>query len=202
MSWVLPRTENTSSRRGSSPALGVRAAGGIFHRVACAKSSQLFVRLACGLLAAVHVAPLLRVSRNVLEQGPSAVLVATWAVLALLIGVLAAKAAGLAFFPARSRRTAAVTFLLISALFHGDVLASKDVPPTIAVLSTTATAAGVVILGRKLHEHLSGGFSLKSLFPANIWARLAPQPACDPVCLVTIGSRRPRGPPRAATRLG
>src|SRR5437879_4066182 len=161
MSWVLPRTEKTSNSRVPSPARGTFAsqfATGVKpSRSTCVKFTQLFSRIACGLLAALHITPLLRVSRNIMEQGPTPALIATWAVLVLLIGVLAAKAAGVVFFRAGSRRASTVALILACALFHGDVIISKDAAPTtIAVLTVAGGAIGAAHLGRKLQEHFAG----------------------------------------------
>ena len=197
MSWVLPRTEKTSrrSQRTDAPA---HAAAGKPHRSSCVKFTQLVSRLTCGLLAAMHIAPLLRVSRHIMEQGPTPTLVVSGAVLALLIGVLTAKAAGLVFLRKGSRRASTISLFLACAIFHGDALATKDVVPTVAVLTTAATAVIAIKVARKLREELKGrGLSFEDLFPANIWALLSPEPRAIPLCLVASGPRRPRGPPCA-----
>ncbi len=94
-------------------------------------------RLACGLLAAIHLTPLWRTVRHILDQGPVPTLVATGAVLVLLIALLAAKAAGIVFFSAGHRRASLVAFITAAALFHGDVVVSKNLAPTTAVLTVS-----------------------------------------------------------------
>jgi hypothetical protein len=154
-------------------------------------------RIACGLLAAMHITPLWRVSRHVVEQGPTPALVATWAVLALLIGVLTAKAAGVVFFRVGSRRASITALIAAAALFHGDALAGKDIAPaTVAVLVATATTVVAVSLGRKLHEHFAGvGEPFKSLFLNSSWS-FAERPFFhDPLPVFDPGNAQPRGPP-------
>jgi len=148
----------------------------------------------------MHVAPLLRVSRHVLEQGPTPALAATWAVLALLVGVLAAKAAGLVFLPAGSRKASITALILAAELFHGDVIVSKDAAPTtVAVLGVAGGAAvGAAVLPR-VREHLAGcGLSFKDLFPTTLWARLSGEPAPAPLCFAGLNAGRPRGPPASS----
>jgi hypothetical protein len=158
------------------------------------------IRSACGLLAAMHVAPLVRVSSQLLH-GPTPALVATWAVLALLIGVLAAKAAGLAILPRHRfplRRAPLIAFITAAAVFHGDVIiSSKDhAPTTVAVLVTTGAAAAAVPLLRRVREQLTGsGASYKQLFPALLWGRAAREHAPRPLSLVGLSAAVPRGPP-------
>lgn len=158
------------------------------------------MRSACGLLAAMHVAPLVRVSSQ-LVHGPTPALVATWAVLALLIGVLAAKAAGLALLPERFRfrRAQLVAFLAAAAVFHGDVVISKDqAPTTVAILATTGAAAAAVPLLRRVRDHLTGfGPSYRDLFPALLWGRSNCEQAPRPLCFVGLSVAHPRGPPRS-----
>jgi hypothetical protein len=197
MSRALPRTENFIRR--AAAVVCPAADRGIVTRLACVKLVRLFGRLACGLLAAMHIAPLLRVSRHVLEQGPTPALVATWAVLALLVGLLAAKAAGLVFLPAGSRKASIIALILAAALFHGDVIVSKDAAPTtVAVLTAAGGAVVAAPVLRRVHEHLTGrGVSFKDLFPTTLWARLRGEPSPAPLCLVDLSATRPRGPPRS-----
>jgi hypothetical protein len=146
----------------------------------------------------MHVAPLVRISYQ-LFHGPTPALVATWAVLSLLIGVLAAKAAGLALLPRqfRFRRAQLVAFVAAAAVFHGDVIISKDqAPTTVAILVTTGAAAAAVPLLRRVREHLAGfGPSCRDLFPALLWGRSSSERTLRPVCLVGLNAAQPRGPP-------
>jgi hypothetical protein len=144
----------------------------------------------------MHVSPLLRVSRNIVEQGPTLPLLAAWGVLAVLIGVLTAKAAGLVFFRNGSRRLSLVTLIVACALFHGEVIVSVDAPKTIAILATAGGTVAVVSLAHRFREHLAGtGPAIADLFPMTLWARLSGEPATNPLCFVGLGASQPRGPP-------
>src|SRR5262245_18934983 len=117
MSRALLRTENTN-RRAAEPV----QSRGTPTRHSFTQLALLIGRLACGLLAAMHIAPLLRASRNILELGTTPALLATWAVLALLVAVLAAGAAGLVSFGPRARRASFIALFIATTLFHGDVI--------------------------------------------------------------------------------
>jgi hypothetical protein len=195
MSRARPRTEKLT--RYAAAAANRAADRGKLTRRSWLKLVPLMVRSACGLLAAMHIAPLLRVSRHVLEQGPTPALVATWAVLALLVGALAAKAAGLAFLPSRSGRFTLVAIIAACAVFHGEVIVSKDSTPTVAVLTTVGAAAAAAPLLRRVRDHLAGrGSSYKTLFPAKFWGFVSLDAAPAPLCLVGLSAAKPRGPPR------
>jgi len=154
-------------------------------------------RWVCGLLAVVHVAPLVRLSRQVLEEGPTPILVATAAVLALLIGVLAVKAAGLVFLHAGSRRASLIALVVACGLFHYNaIVATNAAPITVAIVGTVCGGVAVPGLGRRLRDQLAGtARGLGGLLHPVFWGRLGGDSGHGPLCLVGLGVRQARAPP-------
>jgi len=186
MSRTLTTTRNRTPRSGE-------------HRTTLSWAVAIAARLACALLAAIHLTPLWRTVRHIIDQGPIPTLVATGAILVLLIALLAAKAAGVVFFSAGTRRRASiVAFVTAAALFHGDALVSKNLAPPAAVLTVSGAAvAAAAALATKVGEPLFGlGRAWKSLFLTTLWGRLTDEPMCVPVCPAPLGAKSPRGPPR------
>jgi hypothetical protein len=156
-------------------------------------------RVVCGLIAAMHVVPLWRVTLRLFDSGPTAPLVITWLVLALLVGALFIKAAGRAFIPARTRRASTLAMLLACAVCHGEVLVSAgQLPAMTAVLTAGGTAGLMVVAARRFRVGAAGRSpSIDDLFAS---ACCLHYEGCSvpPLLLVVCGPQSPRGPPRRA----